>query len=59
MNKKRLADIAPHSQNYQNQQAKVVPMDLQNNEATKRLVLHSAKRVISAHQTELRKLADR
>lgn len=59
MNKKRLADIPPNSRSYQNEQAKVVPMDLQNNEATKRLVLHSAKRVISAHQTELRKLADR
>lgn len=55
--KKRLFDINPNSQNYQNERAKVVPIILENNEASKRLILHSAKRVIATHKTELKKLA--
>lgn len=55
--KKRLSDISSNSHKHQNEQAKVVPMMLQNNEASKRLVLHSAKRVIATHKTELQQLA--
>ena len=55
--KKRLSDINPNSQNYQNAQARVVPIVLGANEASKRLILHSAKRVIATHKTELEKLA--
>ncbi len=36
---------------------KAVPMQLGNDEATRRLVVNSAKRVIKQHQTELEKLA--
>ena len=35
----------------------VVPMDLQNDEATKRLVMHSARRVIKHHKDEIQELA--
>ncbi|WP_197273100.1 hypothetical protein [Neisseria sp. 74A18] len=46
---KRLNDIPADSQKHKHDGAKVVGMVLQDNEATKRLVMHSAKRVISAH----------
>ena len=54
---KRLNDIPADSQKHKHDGAKVVGMVLQDDEATKRLVMHSAKRVISAHKTELKKPA--
>lgn len=35
----------------------VVPIDFQDNEATRRLVMHSARRVISQHKDEIQELA--
>lgn len=37
--------------------AAVIPMDLQDDEATKRLVMHSARRVIRQHKEEIQALA--
>lgn len=54
---KRLKDISEESREHKNEGAKVVRMKLQDDEATKRLVMHSAKRVIAAHKSELEKLA--
>lgn len=54
---KRLKDIKPESRRYQNETNKVVEIALKDDEASKRMVLHSAKRVIAAHKTELEKLA--
>ena len=54
---KRLKDISEESCEHKNDGAKVVRMELQDNEATKRLVMQSAKRVIAAHKSELEKLA--
>ena len=45
------------SRHYKSEANKVVDIALQNDEASKRLVLHSAKRVIAAHKNELEKLA--
>lgn len=54
---KRLKDISEESREHKNDGAKVVRMELQGDEATKRLVMHSTKRVIAAHKSELEKLA--
>ena len=54
---KRLRDISPTSQKHKNQQAKMVNIIFQDDEATKRLVIHSAKRIIATHKEELEKLA--
>jgi hypothetical protein len=54
---KRLKAISEESREHKNDGAKVVRMELQDDEATKRLVMHSAKRVIAAHKSELEKLA--
>ena len=54
---KRLKDISEESREHKNDGAKVVRMELQDDEATKRLVMHSVKRVIAAHKSELEKLA--
>ena len=35
----------------------VVSIDFQDNEATRRMVMHSAKRVISQHKAEIQELA--
>lgn len=35
----------------------VVPIPFENNEATKRIVMHSAKRVIRQHKDEIQALA--
>ena len=37
---------------------KVLPMQFGDDEATRRIVLHHAKRVIHQHREELQKLAD-
>lgn len=37
----------------------IVPMNLSDNEATRRLVAHATKRVIKTHKEELQKLAYR
>ena len=37
--------------------SQVVPMQFENNEATKRVVMHSAKRVIQLHKKEIQALA--
>ncbi|MCF7521048.1 hypothetical protein L4G92_03130 [Neisseria sp. ZJ106] len=54
---KRLKDISAESREYQKEANKVVDIHFQNDEATKRLVMRSAKRVIAAHKAELEKLA--
>lgn len=54
---KRLKDISEESREHKNDRAKIVRMELQDDEATKRLVMHSAKHVIAAHKSELEKLA--
>ena len=54
---KRLKAISEESREHKNDGAKVVRMELQDDEATKRLVMHSAKLVIAAHKSELEKLA--
>ncbi|MCY6413813.1 hypothetical protein QTA56_17030 [Acinetobacter sp. VNH17] len=35
----------------------VVPIQFENNDATKRMVMHSAKRVIRQHKEEIQELA--
>ena len=35
----------------------VLPIEFSNNEATKRVVMHSAKRVIQQHKVEIQELA--
>ena len=54
---KRLKAISEESREHKNDGAKVVRMKLQDDEAIKRLVMHSAKRAIAAHKSELEKLA--
>ncbi|MCF7528843.1 hypothetical protein ACOR62_06285 [Neisseria lisongii] len=49
---KRLKDISAESREYQKEANKVVDIHFQNDEATKRLVMRSAKRVIAAHTAE-------
>jgi hypothetical protein len=55
---KRLEDYnlenrKPHSSS----SSQVLPINFENNEATKRVVMHSAKRVIRQHKDEIQALA--
>lgn len=55
---KRLKDYTVEQISNRNKiSAQVLPMQFSDNEATKRVVMHSAKRVIKLHQEELKKLA--
>ncbi|MCP1659879.1 hypothetical protein [Neisseria perflava] len=55
---KRLKDIKESGRlNYKSEANKVVDIALQDNAASKRMVLHSAKRAIAVHKNELEKLA--
>ena len=55
----KLQDIPDGSREYLNERAKAVEIAFRDDEATKRLVMHSAKRVIAEHKAELEKLAFR
>lgn len=53
---KKLSDFTQNL-HYQRPIVKVVPMDLSDHEAAKRLVTHAARRVIKQHRRELEQLA--
>ena len=55
---KKLADFSTE-QRIKRPQVPVVPMQLSDDEATHRLVVHATKRVIKQHYLELEKLAYR
>ncbi|MBF7696203.1 hypothetical protein [Acinetobacter rathckeae] len=53
----RLKDFDVDSNVTAHMATQVVPIDFQDNEATKRMVMHSAKRVIQQHKEEIQALA--
>ena len=57
---KRLEDFNLENRKPRSSNAsQIVPMQFENNEATKRVVMHSAKRVIQLHKKEIQALAYR
>lgn len=55
---KRLKDYKIENRKPRSSSAtQVVPIPFENNEATKRIVMHSAKRVIRQHKDEIQALA--
>jgi len=56
--RKRLKDYSlDQVSNRQKVSGQVLPIQFRNDEATKRVVMHSAKRVIKQHKAELQELA--
>ena len=56
--RKRLKDYSlDQVSNRQKVSGQVLPILFSNDEATKRVVMHSAKRVINQHKAELQELA--
>ena len=56
--RKRLKDYSlDQVSNRQKVSGQVLPIQVSNDEATKRVVMHSAKRVINQHKAELQELA--
>jgi hypothetical protein len=57
-NRPKLKDFAAErSTNVISIDTQLVTIDFQDNEATRRLVMHSAKRVIKQHRDEIQELA--
>lgn len=54
---KRLKDYKVESLRANNHKVEVLPIPFENNEATKRIIIHSAKRVIRKHKDEIQALA--
>lgn len=55
---KRLNDYKIENRKTRSSSAvQIVPISFENNEATKRIVIHSAKRVIHQHKAEIQALA--
>ncbi len=54
---KRLKDYKVESVRTNNHKVEVLPIPFENNEATKRIIIHSAKRVIRKHKDEIQALA--
>ena len=56
--KKRLKDYSlDQVSNREKVSGQVLPIKFSNDEATKRVVMHSAKRVIHQHKAEIKELA--
>ena len=56
--KKRLKDYSlDQVSNLEKVSGQVLPIQFSNDEATKRVVMHSAKRVIHQHKAEIKELA--
>jgi len=56
--KKRLKDYSlDQVSNREKVSGQVLPIQFSNDEATKRVVMHSAKRVIHQHKSEIKELA--
>ena len=56
--KKRLKDYSlDQVSNREKVSGQVLPIQFRNDEATKRVVMHSAKRVIHQHKAEIKELA--